>query len=169
MQKQSATYRHTVLVCAAIIAYLANVELEFRRVPSLRVATRAHTFDAHAAPPPHFQLAVSRVLQNCGLDQNFSMRSLLNHTSVLYVEKREKMIETYTIIDYTQKAPFIIDPHGESHRMLPRLLDKKMVVVDVTRDDILEVVSGEQQAVGSCTRAERLTNKQEFCELLMMG
>ena len=36
LKVESTTYRQTVLVCAAIIAYLANVELEFRRVSKRR-------------------------------------------------------------------------------------------------------------------------------------
>ncbi|KAI6215163.1 Dynein heavy chain at 62B [Aphelenchoides besseyi] len=116
LQKETGTYRRTVLIGAAIIAYLGNVEYGFRK------------------------LAVSRILQNCALSEGFSMRSILDHTSILCAEKKEKTIETYVIIDYAQKVPFIIDPHGESNRMLPRLLGDKMVVLDLIQRDILDDV-----------------------------
>ncbi|KAI6240858.1 Dynein heavy chain at 62B [Aphelenchoides fujianensis] len=115
-KKESETYRRTVLVGAAIIAYLGNVEYGFRK------------------------LAVSRILHNCAMDEHFSMRSILDHTSILCSEKKEKTVETYVIIDYAQKIPFIIDPHGESHRMLPRLLGERMVVLDLIQRDIIDQV-----------------------------
>jgi hypothetical protein len=65
------------------------------------------------------------------------MRSILDHTSILCAEKKEKTVETYVIIDFAKKIPFIIDPHGESHKMLPRLLGDKMVVVDLIKRDII--------------------------------
>lgn len=65
------------------------------------------------------------------------MRSILEHTSILMAEKKEKTIETYVIIDYCSKIPFIVDPHGESRKMLPRLLGDKMMVLDLIKRDIL--------------------------------
>uniref|UniRef100_A0A1I7SN01 Metal-dependent hydrolase n=1 Tax=Bursaphelenchus xylophilus TaxID=6326 RepID=A0A1I7SN01_BURXY len=51
---------------------------------------------------------------------------------------KEKLVENYTIIDYSRKPPFIIDPHGESHRMLPRLLGDNMAIVDLIKPNIAE-------------------------------
>lgn len=48
---------------------------------------------------------------------------------------------SYVIIDYSQKTPFIIDPHGESHRMLPRLLGDRLVSASVTQPNVLDVVA----------------------------
>jgi hypothetical protein len=83
-------------------------------------------------------LAISQVLQNLGLsEEGFTMRSILDHTSILAAEKKEKTVETYVIIDYSRKIPFIVDPHGESRKMLPRLLGDKMMVLDMIKRDIL--------------------------------
>lgn len=78
------------------------------------------------------------MLRNCGLsEEGFTMRSILDHTSILCSEKKEKTVETYVIIDFAKKIPFIIDPHGESQKMLPRLLGEKMMVLDLIKRDIL--------------------------------
>jgi hypothetical protein len=90
----------------------------------------------------NFQLAISQILRNCGMDAHFSMRSILEHTSILCSEKKEKTVETYVIIDYSSKVPFIIDPHGESNKMLPRLLGEKLIALDVIKRDILADVCG---------------------------
>lgn len=122
LQKENETYRHNVLIGATIIAYLSNVDSNFRK------------------------LAVSQVLRNSGYEKDdFSMRSLLDHTSILASEKKEKVVETYVIIDFSRKIPFIIDPHGESRKMLPRLLNEKMVVLDMVKRDILVEVCGAVQ------------------------
>ena len=69
------------------------------------------------------------------------MRTLLSRTSVLYIEKREKTVETYVIIDYSQKVPMIVDPHGESSRMLPRLHGDRLVTASMTQPEILDVIA----------------------------
>lgn len=81
-------------------------------------------------------MAVSQILRNSGKEE-FSMRSILDQSSILASEKKESVIETYVIIDFSRKIPFIIDPHGESRKMLQRLLNEKMMVLDMVKRDIL--------------------------------
>ncbi|CAD5217245.1 unnamed protein product [Bursaphelenchus okinawaensis] len=114
LENELQVYRRTMLIAAAMITYLGNVEDTMRKK------------------------AISLTAAAVRYEKAFTMRVILDHTSILYDEKKEKLVENYTIIDYSRKPPFIIDPHGESHRMLPRLLGDNMMIVDLIKPDVAE-------------------------------
>lgn len=71
-----------------------------------------------------------QIISKFHFTRNFSLKSVLKHTSILLADKNERVSEPYVILELTRKTPLIVDPQGESSRMLSHILPETLMIID---------------------------------------
>uniref|UniRef100_A0A914PGG1 Uncharacterized protein n=1 Tax=Panagrolaimus davidi TaxID=227884 RepID=A0A914PGG1_9BILA len=100
-------FKRNCLIGAVYVELLNNVDYDERKEIITKILTKFHF-------PP-----------------NFSLKSILKHTSVLLSDRNERISEPYIIFELTRKIPLIIDPQGESTRMLSQIFPETMSTIDI--------------------------------------
>uniref|UniRef100_A0AC35FFV6 Uncharacterized protein n=1 Tax=Panagrolaimus sp. PS1159 TaxID=55785 RepID=A0AC35FFV6_9BILA len=100
-------FKRYCLIVAIYVELLNNVDYDKRKEIITKILTKFHF-------PP-----------------NFSLKSILKHTSVLLSDRNERISEPYMILELTRKIPLIIDPQGESTKMLSQIFPETMSTIDI--------------------------------------
>ncbi|KAI1701475.1 dynein heavy chain and region d6 of dynein motor domain-containing protein [Ditylenchus destructor] len=117
LKKESGTYLQQVMVGSALIEYLGNMDYQHR----------------------------TRIIQSIspvvGLGRHeFSFRSILEHTSPLWSERKDSSVENYIIVVYSRKVALIVDPQDESLKSLQLMCGSGLVQVDLFSTTLQAVV-----------------------------